>query len=131
MIGKKVAIVTGAARGIGAATVKTFAAHGYTVVAIDILEEDGLEVAREIQTQGGDCVFYACDVADEKRVREVIDKVIDRYGRVDALVNNAGIVLVKPLEEIQFAEYQRTFDVNVGGIFLMTVLFAWIMALAV
>ena len=117
---KKVAIVTGAARGIGAATVKVFAAHGYAVAALDVLEKEGRQVAEEVKAQGGECIFYPCDVANEDQVRAVIQKVIDQHGRVDALVNNAGIVLVKPFEEIQFAEYQRTFDVNVGGIFLLT-----------
>jgi NAD(P)-dependent dehydrogenase (short-subunit alcohol dehydrogenase family) len=118
--GKKVAIVTGAARGIGAATVKIFAAHGYAVTGLDVLEEEGQQVCSEVLKQGGECQFLKCDVSNENQVKECVLRVIARYGRIDALLNNAGIVLVKPFDEIEFAEYQRTFNVNVGGIFLMT-----------
>jgi NAD(P)-dependent dehydrogenase (short-subunit alcohol dehydrogenase family) len=117
---RKVAIVTGGARGIGAATVKVFAAHGYAVVSLDTLDEDGQKVAQEVSDAGGECIFCKCDVSDEGQVKACVGQAIDKYGRIDALVNNAGIVLVKPFDEIEFAEYQRTFNVNVGGIFLMT-----------
>jgi NAD(P)-dependent dehydrogenase (short-subunit alcohol dehydrogenase family) len=117
---KKVAIVTGAARGIGAATLKIFAAHGYAVTGLDILEEEGQQVCAEVLEQGGECQFLKCDVSNESQVKECVLRVVARYGRIDALLNNAGIVLVKPFDEIEFAEYQRTFNVNVGGIFLMT-----------
>jgi NAD(P)-dependent dehydrogenase (short-subunit alcohol dehydrogenase family) len=117
---KKIAIVTGAARGIGAATVKIFAAHGYAVTGLDVLEEEGQQVCTEILEQGGECQFLKCDVSNENQVKECVLRVVARYGRIDALLNNAGIVLVKPFDEIEFAEYQRTFNVNVGGIFLMT-----------
>ena len=116
----RVAIVTGAARGIGAATVKIFAAHGYAVTGLDILEEEGQQVCAEVLVQGGECQFFQCDVSNETQVKECVEWVVARYGRIDALLNNAGIVLVKPFDEIEFAEYQRTFNVNVGGIFLMT-----------
>jgi NAD(P)-dependent dehydrogenase (short-subunit alcohol dehydrogenase family) len=100
--------------------VKVFVAHGYAVASLDTLEEEGRKVAQEVEQDGGECVFYKVDVSDEEKVRACVEDVIGKYGRVDALVNNAGIVLVKPFDEIEFAEYQRTFNVNVGGIFLMT-----------
>ncbi len=117
---RKVAIVTGGARGIGAATVKVFAKRGYAVASLDVLKDEGERVCEEANQSGGECVFHHCDVSDEKSVIEVVDKVFHKYGRVDALLNNAGIVLVKPFDEITFDEYQRTFNVNVGGIFLLT-----------
>jgi cyclopentanol dehydrogenase len=120
MTNKKVAITTGGARGIGAATVRSFAAHDYAVISLDVLAEEGEQVCAEVRQQGGEATFMQCDVSNEARVREVVQAVVDRYDRVDALLNNAGIVLVKPFDEITFAEYQRTFDVNVGGIFLLT-----------
>ena len=116
----KVAIVTGGARGIGAATVKVFASRGYAVAAVDTLKGEGEAVCEQVNKSGGECLFFQCDVSDEKQVKHVVDTVVQKYGRVDALLNNAGIVLVKPFDEITFAEYQRTFDVNVGGIFLLT-----------
>ena len=117
---KMVAIVTGGARGIGAATVRTFACHDYVVASMDILQEEGEEVCAQVREIGGEAHFHHCDVSDELRVQEVVDEVYKKYGRVDALLNNAGIVLVKPFEEITYEEYQRTFNVNVGGIFLLT-----------
>ena len=117
-INKKVAVVTGSARGIGAATVKVFAEHGYAVLALDTLPE-GQKVADEVNAAGGDCLFMACDVADEAQVAACIRAAGEKYGRVDALLNVAGVVLVKPFETITWDEYRRTVDVNLGGTFLL------------
>lgn len=116
---KKVAIVTGSARGIGAATVASFCKHGYAVIALDVLEEEGKAVCDQLSTDGYECTFMMCDVSNEAQVRECVYKVTEKYGRVDVLVNNAGIVLVKPFDEITWEEYQRTTNVNLGGTFLL------------
>jgi NAD(P)-dependent dehydrogenase (short-subunit alcohol dehydrogenase family) len=115
---KKVAIITGSARGIGAATLKVFAQHGFSVVGLDILPESE-DIAREINQQGGECLFLQCDVANEERVKECVRMVGDKYGRIDVLVNNAGVVLVKPFDEISWEEFQRTTNINLGGHFLL------------
>lgn len=115
---KKVAIVTGGARGIGAATVKEFAAHHFAVVSLDTLPE-GKQVAEEINSAGGECTFMECDVSNEKQVAACLDAVEKRYGRVDVLANIAGIVLVKPFDTITWEEYSRTINVNLGGTFLL------------
>jgi NAD(P)-dependent dehydrogenase (short-subunit alcohol dehydrogenase family) len=115
---KKVAIITGSARGIGAATLKVFARHGYAAMGLDILPE-GENIAREINQQGGEGLFLQCDVANEGRVKECVEIVGDKYGRVDVLVNNAGVVLVKPFDEISWEEFQRTTNINLGGHFLL------------
>ena len=115
---KKVVIITGAARGIGAACMRTFANHGFCVIGLDILPE-GQVVADEIQKAGGEARFLQCDVADEKQVADCIKQVGDTYDRVDVLVNNAGIVLVKPFDQITWEEFRRTTDVNLGGHFLL------------
>jgi len=115
---KKVVIITGAARGIGAACMRTFAKHDYCVIGLDILPE-GQTVAKEIQQAGGEAVFFQCDVANEKEVADCVKQVGDRYGLVDALVNNAGIVLVKPFDQITWDEFRHTTDVNLGGHFLL------------
>ena len=86
---KKVAVVTGGARGIGEATAKVFAQNGYAVVTLDVLSAEGERVVREIGSAGGDCLFIECDVSDEARVWACIGVVGDRYGRVDALLNVA------------------------------------------
>jgi len=115
---KKVVIITGSTRGIGAATMKIFARHGYTVVGLDLLPE-GQEVAEGIQKEGGEALFLTCDVADEKQVSECVQLAGGKYGRVDVLVNNAGVVLVKPFDQITWEEFQRITNINLGGHFLM------------
>ena len=86
----KVAIITGAARGIGRETALLFAAEGAKVVICDLLDE-GEEVAEEIRSRGGEAIFYKLDVTDREAVKRMVDAVVERYGRIDILVNNAGI----------------------------------------
>lgn len=116
---KKVVIITGSSRGIGAATMKVFATHGYTVVGLDVLAEEGMQVAKEVIFLGGESLFLKCDVASEEQVEACVQEVGRRYGHVDVLVNNAGVVLVKPFDQITWEEFQRTLQVNLGGHFLL------------
>jgi len=115
---KKVAVITGGARGIGAATVKEFARHGFAVVSLDTLAE-GQKVADEVNQGIGECTFMFCDVSNEKQVADALKTVDQKYGRVDVLANIAGIVLVKPFDTITWDEYARTVNVNLGGTFLL------------
>ncbi len=115
---KKVVVVTGSARGIGAATVHEFASHDYAVIGLDILPE-GEAVVEAINGSGGECTFMACDVSDELSVAECIRRVGEKYRRIDVLVNNAGVVLVKPFDQITWDEFRHTTDVNLGGHFLL------------
>ena len=115
---KKVAIITGAARGIGAACMQVFAEHDYAVVGLDILPE-GQAVADAIQKSGREALFMRCDVSDEQQVAACVRQAGEEYGRVDVLVNNAGIVLVKPFDQITWEEFRRTTEVNLGGHFLL------------
>jgi NAD(P)-dependent dehydrogenase (short-subunit alcohol dehydrogenase family) len=112
-----VAIVTGGANGIGEATAKLFAQNHYAVAVIDVVDRVE-QVAAEIKSDGGECLFTKGDVSNESYVKAFVDQVMKVYGRIDALVNNAGIVVVKPLEEIDWADFRRVVDVNLGGIFL-------------
>jgi NAD(P)-dependent dehydrogenase (short-subunit alcohol dehydrogenase family) len=118
MADKKVVIITGSARGIGAACMRTFTAHGYAAVGLDILPEGQLVVDEIIKT-GSEALFLPCDVADEKQVADAVDQAVKKYHRVDVLVNNAGIVLVKPFDQITWEEFRRTTEVNLGGHFLL------------
>ncbi len=118
MTENKVVIITGSARGIGAACMRLFARHGYAVIGLDILAE-GQTVADEIQKEGGTALFQTCDVANEAQVADCIGQAMKKFGRVDVLVNNAGIVLVKPFDQITWDEFRRTTEVNVGGHFLL------------
>ena len=114
---RRVALITGAASGIGEASARLFARRGYAVVMIDIVDR-GDEVRKEIESEGGVCGFLACDVAVEGDVTSVVEKTMEKHGRIDVLSNNAGIVLVRPLDEIGWSEYQKLVNVNLGGIFL-------------
>jgi NAD(P)-dependent dehydrogenase (short-subunit alcohol dehydrogenase family) len=112
----RVAVVTGAARGIGRAVAEAFLAQGYRVALLDI---DAATLARTAQ-ELGDVLALECDVAAPAQVNSAIGKVERRFGRIDALVNNAGIAVFKPLLETSFEEWSRVLDVNLSGPFLCT-----------
>jgi len=105
----KVAVVTGAARGIGLAIARKFLAQGHQVAILDL---DAVVL--------GDALALRCDVSDPKQVKNSVDRIVARFGRIDALVNNAGIAVFKPLLETTFEEWQRVLAVNLNGPFLCT-----------
>jgi 3alpha(or 20beta)-hydroxysteroid dehydrogenase len=111
----KVAIITGAARGMGAATARLFASEGARVVIADVLDAEGDSLAREI---GQACLFQHHDVADEESWQRVVREAIAHFGGVDVLVNNAGILLMKGLLDIQKQEFERVLAINLVGTFL-------------
>jgi NAD(P)-dependent dehydrogenase (short-subunit alcohol dehydrogenase family) len=113
----KVALITGAANGIGEASARMFAKRGYAVVMVDMVER-GAGIAGEIRAAGGVCDYLTCDVAVEADVASAVAKTMAKHGRIDVLNNNAGVVIVRPLDEIRWEEYRRVVDVNLGGIFL-------------
>ena len=108
----KVSIITGAAMGLGEADARLFAAEGATVVITDIEEEKGQALAEEIG-----CHFMHHDVRDEKRWGEVLHETVERYGRLDVLVNNAGVVRVGSPEDQTTEEYRFTMSVHVDSVF--------------
>lgn len=111
----KICIVTGAASGIGQATARMLAREGATVVVADVNEADGRKTAEEI---GASSIFVAHDVTDEDAWRSLIADAENRFGHVDVLVNNAGIVVVADIEETKLEDYQRILAVNAQGPFL-------------
>ncbi|MDA1098446.1 MAG: SDR family NAD(P)-dependent oxidoreductase [Proteobacteria bacterium] len=117
----KVAVVTGAARGIGRATVEKFLCEGWHVALLDI---DGETLARTVEALTtsnsalGRLMAVTCDVAEPEQVQGAIEQVVARFGRIDALVNNAGTAVFKPLLQTTFAEWRRVLDVNLSGPFL-------------
>ncbi|MCX4092322.1 SDR family NAD(P)-dependent oxidoreductase [Nocardia sp. alder85J] len=114
----KVVLVTGASNGIGAAAVARFAAEGAVVVGTDIEEAAGKEAAERIAAGGGRAEFLAHDVTDEDGWIRITDRVRAAHGRIDVLVNNAGIYLIAPLAETSLADWNRLMAVNVTGVFL-------------
>jgi len=113
----KVAIVTGAARGIGRASAIAFANEGARVAVVDLDSEGGAETVALIAANGNEASFSHVDVTDEARVAEMLNDTADRWGRIDILFNNAGIVMVKPLEEMTEAEWDRVMAVNLKAAF--------------
>ena len=102
----KVCLVTGAANGIGMATAQRLAAEGGKVVATDINPE-GEKVVEEILDMGGDAVFQRQDVTDEKQWKRTLDNCLDRFGGLDVLINNAGVGITGPMEEIELSVKNR------------------------
>ncbi len=123
----KVALVTGAARGIGLATTRRFLADGYRVALLDI-DAETLARAHAGLARTGETLTLACDVADEKGVAEAVAAIDSAFGRLDALINNAGIAVFKPLLDTTCAEWQRTLAVNLTGPFLCVQAAAPVMA---
>ena len=114
----KVALISGGARGIGAAVAKIFAQEGAKLVICDILEDEGCKTAEEITAAGGECVFVRLDVTSETGWEQAAAEVTSRFGRLDILVNNAGITARGNVEETSVADWTRTMDINVKGAFL-------------
>ena len=117
----KVAIISGGARGMGAAEARLFAREGAKVAIGDLLDDDGRRVEAEINESGGGCVFIHLDVTSEANWQEAIAVTTSRFGRLDILVNNAGIGGVSSLvEETSLADWDRVMAVNSTGVFLGT-----------
>jgi NAD(P)-dependent dehydrogenase (short-subunit alcohol dehydrogenase family) len=116
---RKVALVTGAARGIGLATAKRFLAEGWRVALLDI-DGDTLKRAVVGLAEPDSTLALECDVADASAVKEAVDEIAKRFGRLDALINNAGIAVFAPVLETSDEDWRRILAVNLSGPFLCT-----------
>jgi 3-oxoacyl-[acyl-carrier protein] reductase len=114
----RVAIVTGAARGIGAATALQFASEGAAVAVLDLDESACASVVDRIRSSGGTAVAHGCDVADEAQVDAAIDKVAAELGSVDVLVNNAGVLRDNLLHKMSVSDWDIVMNVHLRGAFL-------------
>ncbi|MBG0561024.1 3-oxoacyl-ACP reductase FabG [Actinoplanes aureus] len=114
----RVAIVTGAARGIGAATAFQFASEGAAVAVLDLDESACASVVERIRSSGGTAVAHGCDVADEAQVDAAIDKVAAELGSVDVLVNNAGVLRDNLLHKMSVSDWDIVMNVHLRGAFL-------------
>ncbi|KPJ73337.1 hypothetical protein AMJ48_01675 [Parcubacteria bacterium DG_74_1] len=114
----KVAIVTGARRGMGKSHALKLAKAGTKVTVSDISQEECQVVVDEIQKAGGEALAIKCDVSNKKEVDQMVQKTVEKFGRVDILVNNAGICQFKSFLEMTEEEWDRTLNINLRGYFL-------------
>jgi len=123
---KKVALITGAARGIGLAAAKRFLAEGWRVALLDVLGDE-VRASVKALNRDEDALAVEADVSDAASVKDAVRQAHQRFGRIDALVNNAGIAIFKPMLDVTLEEWQRVLAVNLTGPFLMTQAIAPIM----
>ncbi len=115
----KIAVVTGGSRGIGQAISELFAKEGATVLIVDLLPQ-GQEVADGINAAGGKSEFHSLSVTDKPAIEKLFGEINDKYGRLDILINNAGITRDRTLEKMSEEEWDAVIDVNLKGVFLCT-----------
>ena len=121
----KVVVVTGAGSGIGAATAELFAEKGANVVVVDMNAAAGGDSARRIEKNGARALFVPADISNEHDVRLLAERVVAEFGRVDLLVNNAGIMRRhERLEEWTLDEFRRVIDINLTSLFVSSQIFA-------
>ena len=124
MLENKVAFITGAASGIGAATARRFAEEGARVALADVQPEEGERIRRELEAAGHQAIYVDCDVSNAGAVERAIETTVAQFGKLDIVFANAGINGVwAPVEELQPDEWEQTLDINLKGTFL-TVHFA-------
>lgn len=120
-LSEKVAVITGAAVGLGRATAIRMAEEGASVALLDILDAEGLDLIEMLRERGLPVAYWHCDVSSEREVQAAIREVVEHFGRIDILVNNAGVAGVdKPTHEVTEAEWDRVQGINVKGVFFCT-----------
>ena len=113
----KVAIVTGGASGIGLATVKAFLEKGAKVIIADFNEEGGQQAEQQLKQGDAEVAFVKVDVASEESVGQLVAATVERYGRVDIMVNNAGIGVLSVTHELTYEDYHKVVSINQDGVF--------------
>jgi 3(or 17)beta-hydroxysteroid dehydrogenase len=116
----KVALISGGARGMGAVEARLFAQEGAKVTIGDVLEDEGRKLEAEINATGGEALFVRLDVTSEADWQKAVEAATDRFGKLDVLVNNAGISGRGRVEDTTVEEWDRVMEVNAKGVFLGT-----------
>ena len=116
----KVALISGGARGMGAAEARLFASEGAKVVIGDLLEDEGRQTEDQINEAGGECLFIRLDVTSESNWQDAVATTVARFGKLDILVNNAGIFRTERVEDTSEQSWDQVMDVNAKGVFLGT-----------
>ena len=115
----KVAVITGGASGIGAATARLFVQEGAKVVLVDLNEEKGKAFEAELKAQNAEALFVKANITSEEEVQNIFKETIAAFGKVDVVFNNAGIGRVTPTENLEYAEWRNTVNVDLDGVFLV------------
>jgi len=118
MLPDKIAIVTGASKGIGRAIALRLAKEGANVVIADVDKDEGEKVAQMIREMGRDCLAVKCDVSNVQEVEGMVEKTMQKLGRIDILVNNAGVSSMAPMVELEEKDWDFNMDINAKGQFL-------------
>jgi len=113
----KVALITGGVSGIGESISKVFAQQGAVVHMIDINDELGAKISEEIQDLKGSAYYHNCDVSNQQAVKETVQKIVDTSGKLDVLVNNAGIAHIGTVESTTEEDFDRIMRINVKGVY--------------
>ena len=118
-LGGKVCLITGGAQGIGESCVRLFVEDGARVVIVDIHKAKGEALQAQLQQQGHDVLFMACDIGSKAEVESLLSKVIERLGQIDVLISNAGIFKAAPFLDVTEADFDEVLRVNLKGAFLI------------
>ncbi len=116
----QVAIVTGAASGIGLATAKLLAEMGVTIGLIDINESDGIDATEQIKESGGNAKFFLCDVTSDSECKKTVETIHKEFGKIDILFNNAGVIRRKNVLDLEEKDWDLIVDVNLKAIYLLS-----------
>lgn len=117
-VSEKTILITGGAGGLGSAMARLLAVNGATVVILDMDRDKGEQLVAELAQSGAKAYFQRIDVTSEEDWKRAVDDAVKETGRVDVLVNNAGINIRKPVEEMSIDEWQKMMAVNTGSVFL-------------
>lgn len=115
----KVAVVTGAGGGIGQAVVEILSAYGASVAMLDVSDKTEAK-AQELRDAGRNVAFFKCDIVDEESVKNTIAAIVEKFGRIDFLHNNAGVTVRKTVEDLAVNEWDFVLDVGLKGLFLVS-----------
>ncbi|OZU88279.1 short-chain dehydrogenase [Virgibacillus indicus] len=119
-LNNQVAIITGSGRGIGKGIAEVFAREGAIVVIATIDKEEGRNTAEQINMNGGKAFFIQTDVSDVNSITQMVKEVNDNFGEIDTLVNNAGITIIKPMEEAGVELWDELMNINLRSVFLVS-----------
>ena len=119
-LNNKTVLISGGARGMGAVEARLFCSEGASVIIGDILEDEGRKIEAEINESGGVCIFVRLDVTSEDNWVSAVNLAVERFGKLDVLINNAGIFPMESVEETTVESWDRVMDVNAKGVFLGT-----------